>query len=300
MKSAPKSAQNAMLSRAEELTARHSSEENAPVQPPVVAAQSPLHELLIDEIAASIPPDVTRKLRAANTVASVHDWIAAASMFTWIESDKRLSQQFLDEIGDRPSSACLALARTIARTLDPPPPDPQAPVLDRWGLLLEMVAAAIILAMRAGLLLLLFSLAVGVWPSLGAAGIVHQIILPDLLSAAVAPSALAFAVMCATTWLLAEVVIVPRLLESVRALPLRSLSVRVYTNWRTDALYVFWVSHAVILQVAMILRCVQAALAGRNTLGDNPAGAAGIVMCMLFAVSTVVASMVAAWSKRTP
>src|SRR5262245_47592948 len=132
-KSTSKNFAEPLRQRAEDLTTRNSSEGIRSTLPPVVTAQSPLHELLIDEIAASIPQELALKLRASRTVAQAHDWIAAGAMYTWIKTNRSLAELFLHELGDRPHEASLALARTVARTLDPPPPAPRAPTLDRLG-----------------------------------------------------------------------------------------------------------------------------------------------------------------------
>ncbi len=149
MNSAPNSMIKPLVERANALTEGNTMEVRSVTQPPTVAAQSPLHELLICEIAATIPPALAQRLRQAKSVSPVHDWIAAGAMYNWVKADSALGQKFIEELGDRPKDAALALARTIARTLDPPPPAAEAPLLDKVGLLGEVTVAAAILCVRA-------------------------------------------------------------------------------------------------------------------------------------------------------
>ena len=52
--------------------------------------------------------------------------LPAAAMYRWIVADQRFAGKFLADLGDRPKEAYLALAKTVALTLDPPAPDPTA------------------------------------------------------------------------------------------------------------------------------------------------------------------------------
>ena len=222
--STPPSFVDSLLKRADELTAQHLRDGAKSSPPPVVAAQSPLHELLIDEVTASLPPPVAERLRASTSVARAHDWIAAGAMYRWIMADKSLAQRFLADLGDRPSQAGLVLARTVALTLEPPPPDRTAVVLDRWGLVLQFLAVVAVLAIRGLLFALLLPFATGA-RSLDLKAILSAIALPGLAWLADPPVRLAtaFSLACSSGWLLLECAFVPRLLERCRRLPLRRL-----------------------------------------------------------------------------
>lgn len=47
-------------------------------QPPVaIGPVSPFHEVLVRDVAASLPPELRNRVEAASTVSGVNDWIAA-------------------------------------------------------------------------------------------------------------------------------------------------------------------------------------------------------------------------------
>src|SRR3954454_11122418 len=135
---------NSLLDRAEGLTARH-NRGDAAQPPPAVASQSPLHEVLIDEVAASLPSPLAARLKAIPTVGQAQDWIAAGAVYSLVANDPYLARRFLDELDSNPRQAGLALAKTYASRMEPPPRDARWHSLDRWGLLLQLVVAGLIL-----------------------------------------------------------------------------------------------------------------------------------------------------------
>jgi hypothetical protein len=301
MKSTPTSSFFAepLIRRADDLAVRHSKEGASSSPLPIVAAQSPIHELIIDEVAASIPPEVAKKLRASRTVAQAHDWIAAGAMFSWIRTNRTLGQQYLEELGDCPQEASLALAKTVARTLEPPPPDPRAPTLDRRGLVLQGLFGCLILVGRGLFLAFLLTFATGGMWSQGTLGFLERaIVLPDLLwlNDPAKSTTTIFSLLCGSEWLFLECLYVPRWLEFCRRLPLRRMPVRVYTHWRVDSLLVFWSAHAVLLQVILTGKAIQLMVQFRQILGINPVSA---VVIWIFAVIAFLQVIVAVWQLRS-
>lgn len=278
--STSKSFAESLRQRADDLTAKHSREGAISTPPPLVAAQSPVHELLIEEIAASIPQELALKLRASRTVAQAHDWIAAGAMYTWIKTNPPLARQFLDELEDRPEQAALALAKTVARTLDPPPPDPRAPAWDRLGIAIQGFVAILMLGVRGLVFVSLLSLATGRTWSLEPPGrLVTGMVLPDLvwLEASAAPLAATVAFACGSGWLFLDCICIPRWLRICRGLPLRRLPLRVRPDWRIDSVPVFWFAHAVVLQLIFAAKTMQLAVQSQRLLWESPVG--GTVIC---------------------
>lgn len=285
-----------LLKRAQDLTVRHSREGAMSAPTSLVAPQSPLHELLIEEVAALVPHEVALKLRASRSVADAHDWIAAAAMYSWIRSDSLLAQQFLLELNDRPKEAALALSRTVARTLEPPPPDPRAPALDRLGLAIEALFATLILGLRGVVFVSLFLLATGAtWSLEGVAAqrLVTSGLLPDLifLSSPDAPLLAVVTLLSASSWLVLETMLVPRSLRFLRNLPLRWLPRRSYTGWRLDSTPVLWVTHIMVLQFFFTPKAISFAVASRVLFGESFVWAAVLAGPAFIALIQVVVTV---------
>jgi hypothetical protein len=292
--STSKSFAESLRELADDLTAKHSREGAISTPPPLVAAQSPIHELLIEEIAASVPQELALKLRASRTVAQAHDWIAAGAMYTWIKTNSSLAGLFLQELGDRPDQAALVLAKTFARTLDPPPPDPRAPAWDRLGIAIQGVVATLMLGVRGLVFVSLLSLATGRTWSLELPGrLVTAIALPDLvwLEAPAAPLAAMFALACGSGWLLLDCICMPRWLRYCRSLPLRRLAPRVYSDWRIDSIPVLWCAHAVVLQFIFAAKTLQLAVRSQHLLWVYPVGRAVIYVSALVALTQAIAAI---------
>lgn len=292
MKSTSKTLADSLCRRAEELTSRHSKEQSTSTPPPTVAAQSPIHELIIEEIAASIPRHVAEKLRTARTVDKAHDWIAAAAMYTWIKPNSLLAQQFLADLGDHPQEASLALARSVARTLEPPPPDPREACLDRWGVVLQLLCAVLVLTAR-GLFfvgLLAFASAVTFsWDMIYR--VVGGVVLPDLVWLD-NPNNLLFAniaLFFASGWLLLECLYVPGLLNHSREFYSRKLLARAHADWRVDSLQASWCAHAVLLQFLFSARAIQFAIQYRELQAERP-----VVEVVIWALGVLAAAQVIA------
>ena len=252
---APTQSLPSILNHAAELTARN-SQEGAPAAPvPLIAAQSPLHELLIQEIAAILPSPVAQKLREARSIDAVHDWIAAGTLWRWIQNDRLAADQFLEDLANNPRTAGLALATSVARSLPPVPPYRRAPVLDRVGVCCECIAAGVLLALRGAAMTLLVALGSGSdWSSqflsrtaIGSAWPVmlwHQS--PTLNRWA------GLAIGGAMLLILVELLFVPILLEAIRHLPSRFHRTTPLPAWRVDPLLLSWVIQAGVALIGLI------------------------------------------------
>lgn len=289
MSSMQKSTTDVLQARAEALTTCNTVEGAVRRTPPAVAAQSPLHELLIEEVAAVLPPAVAQRLREAPAVEPVNDWIAAGAMYSWIRDDPGLAKRLLDEIGNRPKDAALSLARTIAGTLDPPPPDPNAPLLDRFGLLIETALAAALLMLRGLFLAFLWNLISGPSVSIDLATIARQAFVPDVLESTTVHVGIQVLITAsATSWFLLECLFVPHMLEYARALPLRNLSRRAHAYWRPDALHFLWACHAVAAQCLLSAECIQSVYVERDAL-RNPAVRTWMLLWLLVSLCNISA-----------
>lgn len=113
-----------------------------PVSPPAIAVISPIHELLIADVAAGIPYDLRLPLRTAMTIDALNDWIAAAAMFRWVANDAHLKQVFLDALGNDPKQAPLAVARVLAARLQPDRDNRWSRANRRFAVRLVMVSVA--------------------------------------------------------------------------------------------------------------------------------------------------------------
>jgi hypothetical protein len=282
---------DSLWQQAEELTKRNSREGAPRGTPPIITAQSPLHELLYEEIAASIPPEVALKLRAVRSVVHAHDWIAAGAMYTWIKSNDLLAKQFLGALGDRPREAALALAKTVARTLEPPPPDARAPNLDRLGLAIQGFFAILILGVRGLFFAYLFSLVTGRdWSIELLRHVTTFSLVPNLMwldvSGATHVDFLVLA--CGSGVLFLECLFVPRWLEYCRRFPLRRLPIRVYADWRVDSLLVFWSAHGTGLQVILVAQAIRFAIKSGHMTWESPLAGAAICWIALSALAQAI------------
>src|SRR5438132_838940 len=104
---------NSLSDRAEEITARNLRSGTTSARPPNVIAQSPMLEVLIDEIAAPLPPPLAARVKSAPTAARARGWLIAGAVYSSVEGDPYLARRFLDELGDDPEQAGLTLARTL-------------------------------------------------------------------------------------------------------------------------------------------------------------------------------------------
>jgi len=226
------------------------------LRPPAVAPQSPVHELLIRDIATSLPPELAAFLEATPAVADVQRWLAAGEIYHWVSEDQFLARTFLREVGSDPRRAGLALARAFAARMEPPPRDAQWHRCDRLGLALQLALAVVLLVARS---LLFDALARGMtFPDLwefGLAEFLWGIVGLGLLSGE-APAGLLGAVSLsgAVAWLALEGSLAPRAMEKLRRLPAQLKGLPPPLAWRADALYALWVAVSAVLLLGLCTR----------------------------------------------
>jgi hypothetical protein len=146
---------NSLWKRAEDMTVLHNQGDTPPAAPPAVAAQSPLHELLLEEVAAALPPEVAVRMRACPSVGLIQDWLAAGAVYSWLANDPYLSRRFLSEVGDQPKLPALALVAAVASRMEPPPQEAAWHRRDYLGLVLQLAATCAFLLCRSLLLYLI-------------------------------------------------------------------------------------------------------------------------------------------------
>jgi hypothetical protein len=235
--------------RIENLTSRNSQAGGAGLSPPVAAGQSPLHEVLIEEVAAALPEPVARQLRSAPTLARVQDWLAAGSIHGLASGDAYLTRRFLAELGDDPRRAALALARALAGRMQPLP-DPDRQRADRLGLVFQLLVACMLLVVRA----FLFTVGAAGLRALSQpepAALLHGLVGLDLLLRPVPDRFLGAAlVAAASTWLALEALAGARVIEAVRQGPARLRKLPPLLTWRADAFHAMWFLQATLLLLA--------------------------------------------------
>jgi hypothetical protein len=238
---------------AEALTDRH-LQARAAVPASAAAAVSPLHEVLIAEAAAGLPPPLAEQLRGAGDVGSLLDWLGAGAVYSWIADDPFLREQFLHELKQGPSRAGLALARALAARMEPPPRDAAWHERDRAGLALQMIVAVLLLGGRAFLFAWLAAPARDGFCDVTSLGeLLRGLVGADLFRGT---DSHFYPLTIFLLWLVGEAVLGPRLLEEARCLPARLQQKPPPLPWRAEVFSVFWAFQAVALLLAGVARLV--------------------------------------------
>jgi len=180
--------------------------------PPRSAPQSPLHEILIKEVEASLPRELCHRLREAATLTEVNDWIAAGALFRWVARDPYLSRIFLEGILVNPRDAGMILARAIASRMEPPERNARWRRLDCIGILFQSAFALLTLFARVALMSVLSFHKVAPCLQVGILGI----------------------------WMALETTLAPGILEYLRQTPALRLGLPPPLSWRSDTFHVFW------------------------------------------------------------
>lgn len=241
-----------LADRAEALTQRNNGAN--PAKPPAVAVLSPIHEILVQEVAASLPPDLRTRMEAEPSVERVMDWLGAAAVARWVGNDPIASRTFLQTVGANPAAAGLALARALAARMEPPTRDAAWHRADRLGLACQLLFALGVLLLRAVLFAAL-GWVCGIPPFaspeltvLSAFGLGLVFFSPLASVRGIVLSA------CAGIWLLGEAILVPPLMERTRQVPARRQGLAPPVNWRRDGFHVAWVAQSFGLLVALLCR----------------------------------------------
>jgi hypothetical protein len=254
-----------------------------PVQPPHIAAVSPFHEILVQEIAASLPQEMGRRMFATTSMDEVMNWIAAGAMLRWVE-DAHSRKVYLEELGSDPRRASLSLARSVASRMEPPRREPEWNRLDLCGLVLQLAIAASICLCRG----LLFTM-LGLWLSgqpvprdwllFVPAGLFD---LPVLLNPASPGVALASVLLVVAGWHAFEVRWGLRWMEAARQLPLRMKDLPLSRSWRLDTFQVAWLLQSGVLWLLAGLSIGQVAFSPAISSPDGEVRAALVLILGLF------------------
>jgi hypothetical protein len=227
---------------------------SAPAKPPAVAAASPLHELLVRELAESLPQELRSRLEAEPSVARVMDWLAAGALFRWVQHDTPARRAFLASVMANPEQAALALARAMSARMEPPPRDAAWRAADRLGLIKQLLFAAGVLAARGSLFAGLGWIA-GLSPFVSGESFLLSFTGLRLIIMNQPHDWLGLAVLgVAGGWLVWEAVHVPILMERLRQAPARARQLAPPRSWRLDTFTVAWVAQALILLALLSAR----------------------------------------------
>lgn len=224
------------------------TEQNCSAQPqaaPPYAFQSPLHEVLAEEVAASLPPPLAAKLRSANSLGELHEWLAAAAIYRTAEGEPTMLDSLMRELDADPNPGRAVSAyikamveRELARLHDK-----RWRSLDLLGVLLGLPAVAAVLLARCVLLVFASTLVsqpinlplapmVTLWPA-------------AVLSVAPTNYTGAALLSVAILWFTLEGIGVPFAFEYLRRLPARRARALAPVLSRTDAFYIAWLAHAI-------------------------------------------------------
>jgi hypothetical protein len=232
--------------RAERITDRNMT---TPTEPPAVAALSPFHEVLIEEVAASLPPELASQLRAARTVPQLNDWLAAGAVYKFI-SDPGVSRDFLGQVGRDPRQAVSALIAALSARTEPPPRSWEWNRRDRLGAALLVAAVGVVLMVRSLLGAILGSF-------LPNAPGFHVLSSPAGLLAACPAAGIpgAIALVFALLWFGVEAVVLPFAMEQLRRLPAVRRQGAPPLAWRADAFYWVWFAQAALWMLVATIQC---------------------------------------------
>lgn len=244
---------NPLLRRAEELTSRHAQGGPA-VKPPVVAAQSPLHELLIHEIAASLPSEVATRMYAAPMLEEAQAWIAAGAIYNSLADEPYLASEFLKQVADDPRQAGLALARAYSHRMEPPPRDLSWHVRDRLGQALQLTVGVGTLLCRVVVFLLLGWYAHGNLPAITPPELAQGLAAGSLLRGEGSHWKKSVALALGTIWLSLEALVAPLAMEKVRRFPALRNGLPPPLAWRASTFLLLWRSQALGLMAWLFLR----------------------------------------------
>lgn len=240
------------LERRTEQAAARRSQTAATESPPQIAAHSPLHELFIEEIGASLPSEILQRIKSANQVGQLHDWFAAAGLYRWISSQPDVARDFLAQLGGQPREAGLALATALARKIEIPPPQPLAREFDLWGAAWQSVGILGLSVLRAWAVVMIIAWLTQhprTWA--GAAESFLMLVRGDWLTHSLLEG-LAGCVVVAG-WLCVEGALAPRVIDFIRELPYEGTTVAYRRGWHMEGLVLHAWLQPLLLQVALAI-----------------------------------------------
>jgi hypothetical protein len=247
---------NSLTRRAEELTSRHMQGILPVARAPAVATQSPLHEVLIAEVAASLPSPLANRLRSAASVDRLQDWLAAAALYPLVAHDPRLAKRYLAELGENPREANQALLRAHAAHAQAPRRDATWYWRDLLGACYQVSYALFMLLVRGllfGALACWAGLTTAAWsdPALYLRGLLGW----DLLAGTVTdPTYTILALGAAGLWLGKEAIGGTEIMETLRQRPARRAQLSLPVTWRADTFYLLWYAQSAALALCVVGR----------------------------------------------
>lgn len=273
-------------------------------QPPTVVPQSPLLELMIDEVTSLVPPALAAKLQESRSPAAVSDWIGAGAMYSWLSANAFLAKTFLREVGNNPKHACLSLARTVGAILDPPAPDLEVVDLDRQGLFLQILLSSVLLLLRGLVLSMLSAAATGVFFD------EHALLRTIAIESAATNLVwldghreglqLCVILACAIIWLCGEAVLVPMVLQRCRDAFIRKVPARQWQHWRKDSLAVAWTVHVLLVAAAILVQEGRVAVHASQKLVSSPVTVIGSWLLFTVAAGAVLATIYRIVNAKAP
>ncbi len=221
-----------------------------PVRPPSIAVVSPFHEILVQEIASVLPPELANRISSATSIGEVTDWIAAGAMLRWVD-DAHSRRVYLCELRGDPRRASFSLARSVASRMEPPQRESAWHLLDLAGMLLQLAVAVAICFFRGVLITMLgFWLSGQLVPRDWLASIPAGLFdLPVLLNPASPSLIFSFALLAVAGLHAFEVCCAPRWMEEARQLPLRMKGKPPSSPWRVDTFQAVWLLQSAALWV---------------------------------------------------
>lgn len=234
--------------RIESMRVRRADAVAARAASPAAATRSVLVEVLLEDLAATMPAPLAARVRAGKSPGTAVDWLAAGAVYRAVAHDRYLAGQFLKLVDDNPRAAGVALAWALASKHEPPPRDAAWHRRDRLGLVLQFLAAALVLVAR---LALFVKLASSIRPA--ATSLRGADILPSLYGLRLCEIGQGGGLVSmvwlpiALVWAGLEVAYSPQLLEQLRRLPARLRGQPPPLPWRADAFLVVWSAQAVLV-----------------------------------------------------
>jgi hypothetical protein len=265
---------------ADSLTARTLAAD--PAKPPAVAAASPIHEILVRELAHGLPPELREKVEAEPSLNRVMDWLAVAALYRWVQNDAVARRAFVSAASTNPTDAGLALARAISARMEPPPRGAEWHRCDGLGLFNEIFFASAVLCGRATLFSALAWFA-GLWVSPSAPVLLRGLFgvgvvfgMPPANFYHVANAALA------SGWFLAEAFWVPRIMERIRQSPAQQRGIAPPRSWRLDTFHAIWAGQALLFGFMSLGRLSIGVFTGEGSGLKITSAVLGVLLSAIF------------------
>lgn len=249
----PSTSLNSLLSTADRLQKANSRPGSQP--PAQMAADDPLQEVLVHDMAARLPAAIGEQMLASRTYHELSGWLAAGAIYDLLEAEPLWRRLFLAELersGGRPGQVALALARAYNRQHVPPTRSPQWRRRDRAGLVLQLGVAVALAAIRTALLWAVGGQVLALPP--GGEWLGYLLGIPLILGQWTVTPYCAWLLMGGTAWLALEAALGPRLMEAARRFPATLKAEPPPVSWRADAFHWFWSLQALFLAVLLWAR----------------------------------------------